>query len=49
MNKNKKTKNVKMNKAIEYIQSTELTNNVDTPNAINNNANNSKKESNSFR
>ncbi|PRR79217.1 hypothetical protein [Clostridium vincentii] len=42
MNRNKKTKNVKMNKTIENIQNSELTNNVDT-------TNNSKKESDSFR
>lgn len=42
MNRNKKTKNVKMNKTIENIQNSELTNNVDA-------TNNSKKESDSFR
>lgn len=53
MNRNKKTKNVKMNKNIEYI---ELTNSFDTTKAIDNkdnkanihNSNGSKKETNSF-
>ena len=49
MNRNKKTKNVKINKAIENIQDIELTNNVDTQSALASNANNSKKVSDSFR
>lgn len=43
MNRNKKTKNIKMNKSINYI---ELTANVDTPESIDNML---KKESESFR
>jgi len=46
MNTNKKTKAVKSNKAIGYI---ELNNNLQTSESINTNANMSKKESDSFR
>ena len=47
MNRNKKTKNVKMNKNIEYI---ELTNSIDTSKATDNkeNINNTKKGNDSF-
>lgn len=43
MNRNKKTKNVKVNKTIDYI---ELTSNVETPNTIDSML---RKESQSFR
>lgn len=49
MNRNKKTKNVKMNKTIENVQNIELTNNVDTQSTLASNANNNKKASDSFR
>ena len=45
MNRNKKTKNVKVNKAIDNIQDIELTHNLESANAINNN----KQSSNSFK
>ena len=49
MNRNKKTKNVKVNKAIDNIQNIELTHNLESANAINSNTNNNKQGSNSFK